>query len=527
MSKRRRKPRLEPKTPRLEPEQSRMLATSANDIAVQGYSDIMTPQDETLLAKGGAKGIRLYDEVKRDGHARSVLTKRVLKVLAREWMLQPGSDDPRDVEARDFVDGVLKRLAFDKLCGHLLWATLYGFAPAEIQWAITPEGIVPASIDGRHQARIVFDLDWQPRLITRDEPLQGEEQPERKWIIHRVGGDGADPYGEGLGKVLFWHVLFKREGVGFWSYFLEKFASPTPVGKYPVGTPPSEQQRLLQNLAALVQQGALAIPIGTEVEFLQNATTAATTYEEWCRFWDEQSSVAVLGENLSTNMKGQGARAAVQTHDAISDLIADADSDLLSATLNSSLIIWLIDYNRPGCKPPTVWRPRPKNEQQQEEQATRKAERQAREIDNLFGLANRGFRPSAGLQDAVSRITGEEYVADDSLIGRYPTGPSQSLPSVEPPNLPPDPGFADHDHGLGELADDMEEVGQDTIDDWIKAIRRELDKAIASGEDFASFSDRLLNLYPQLEVDQLGQVIARGNLIADLKGRADVKEEVK
>lgn len=39
----------------------------------------------------------------------------------------------------------------------------------------------------------------------------GIDLPDRKFIVHRHGVVGNNPYGLGLGYQLFWAVLFKRE----------------------------------------------------------------------------------------------------------------------------------------------------------------------------------------------------------------------------------------------------------------------------------------------------------------------------
>ena len=508
--------------PKLSPENFRMLATPLNDAAIPNYSNVLRPQDATLLDKGRSKGIALYDQVKRDGHAVAVLGKRARKVLSREWIMMPASDDPDDVAAAEFVERLIRRLPFDAICEDLLEANLYGFAASEIVWANKDGLLVPETIEARHQRRIAFDTDWKPRLLTRQNSFEGEPQPEFKWIIHRVGAKGTDPYGSGLGRVLFWHTLFKREGVHYWARFLEKYASPTPFARYPYGTPPSEQEQLKQHLADMVQRSVLVAPIGTEVSFLEAARTGAATYEEWCRFWDEQTSVAVLGETLSTNIKGQGSRAAATTHNDISDMIADADADLLSATLNETLIRWIMELNLVKAGLPTLWRPRPKNEEALEDQKLKKASRTRAELDNLFDLASRGYRPGAGLEQALSDVLGTEIVADPTLN----IAPSVRSTALSSTALTSSPSFADdHDHGIPALAGQVAAIAQPALDGWLDIVRAELDRAVETGEDLSAFSDRLLEIYPGLSLDHLGQVLGDALTVAELTGYSDVKEE--
>jgi len=533
MSKRSRRAALSPvrfattsSPPALAPDMRRMLATPGNDITIPNYSTVLRSEDETLLAKGGARGIRLYDEVRRDGHALAVLTKRTLKVVARPWVVEPASKRAIDRKAAEVVERQINRVGFDRLCRELLGATLYGYSVGEIDWAVGGGEIFPARIINHQRARFVFDLDWRPRLLTRANSFEGEELPERKFIVHRHDAEGSDPYGRGLGRVLFWHVLFKREGVGFWSHFLEKYASPTPVAKYPMGTPPAEQDKLLNHLLDLVQKGALVVPLGTDVEFLEAARTGAATYEEWCRFWDEQTSVAVLGETLSTNIQGQGSRAASETHDDVSSGIADADSDFLSATLNETLCRWITEFNVPGAEPPTIWRPRPKNETAEEDHRSKRAARQKSEMDNLFELARKGYRPAEGIEKTLSDIAGTSIVIDEALKQQFSPPPDPSRTLLGSTAL--DAAFATHvDHGVGDIANMLTETAQAAIDGWLASAAEVMEAAIAAGEDLDAIKRRLLAIYADLDVTPLGEVLTPALTLADLTGRADVIDETR
>ncbi len=104
-------------------------------------------------------------------------------------------------------------------------------------------------------------------------------------------------------------------------------------------------------------------------------------------------SKATLGETLTTEMGQNGARAASETHAGILDMLVDSDADLLSGTLNTQVIRWLTAFNYPGAKPPTVWRPRPSNEMEQEALAAKRAERRALDMEALDQARGLGFEP--------------------------------------------------------------------------------------------------------------------------------------
>lgn len=94
----------------ISPEMSRLIANVTNDITIPNYGNVLRPQDGTILAKGGGKGLRLYEEVEKDGRAKAVLEKRKNKVTAREWVVLASEDDKSEAqEAAELVENALKK----------------------------------------------------------------------------------------------------------------------------------------------------------------------------------------------------------------------------------------------------------------------------------------------------------------------------------------------------------------------------------------------------------------------------------
>lgn len=358
-----------------------MIANARNDITIPFFSGVLSHADDTLIQQGGGKGLAIYDEIERDTHAFAMLQKRKMGLTARAWEVEPGGDRPIDKDAAELVREILTTLPFDRICADMLDATLKGFAISEISWARDGAKIVPAEVKAHDQRRFAFDHDWQPRLLTWTAMTEGMELPTRKFISHRFGVKGNNPYGLGLGTRLFWAVLFKREGVAFWLHFLEKFAGPTIIGTTPYGMLSDEQNRLLQTLVQAKTASAITVPIGTDIKFLEAARSGAVSYEQWLAYWDRQISICVTGETLTTQVGDSGGnRALGEVHQEMLDLLIDSDADLLSGTLRDTLLRWIVDYNLPGAAVPWVWRVRPKNEKAEAE--TRQSKAGAAEATN-------------------------------------------------------------------------------------------------------------------------------------------------
>lgn len=357
-------------------DQRQLIASVANDITIPFFSGALQNTDDTLIQQGGGKGLAIYDEIERDTHAGAMLDKRRNALVSRDWEVEPGGDRPIDKEAADLVAEIIDALPFDQICRDLLNATLKGFAVSEIVWARIGNQIRPVKIKAHDQRRFVFDRDWRLRLLTWTNLTEGEQLPERKFIVHRVGVRGNNPYGLGLGSSLFWPVLFKREGITFWLHFLEKFAGPTVVGKTPYGMLSDEQQRLLNTLMDIRTSSAVTVPIGTDVEFLEASRGGTVSYQDFCAYWDAQISIRVTGETLTTQVGANGGnRALGEVHQNQLDVLADSDGDAQTDTLRDTLCQWIVDYNLPGAAVPAIRRVRPKNEKAAAE--TRKAKAEA------------------------------------------------------------------------------------------------------------------------------------------------------
>ncbi len=345
-----------------------LIANARNDITIPFWSGTLQHADDTLIQQGGGKGLAIYDEIERDTHAFAMLQKRKKGLTARNWEVEPGGDRPIDQEAADLVEEILEALPFDRICEDLLDATLKGYAICEVIWMRDGNRIRPVRIKNLEQRRFRFDENWKPRLLTWTAMLDGIELPERKFIVHRFGVKGNNPYGLGLGTRLFWAVLFKREGVAFWLHFLEKFAGPTVVGKTPYGILTEDQRKLMRSLESVRTSSAITVPIGTDIEFLEATRSGSVTYEQWLAYWDRQISICVTGETLTTQVgESGGNRALGEVHQEMLDLLVDSDGDALADTLREQLLEWIVGYNLPGAAVPYISRQRPKNEKAEAE----------------------------------------------------------------------------------------------------------------------------------------------------------------
>ncbi|MFA5718555.1 MAG: DUF935 family protein [Desulfobulbaceae bacterium] len=323
------------------------IAVATKDIDIfQGYLGRLENPDPTILSEGKGKGLKLYDEVDRDAHAGSVLQTRYLAVAGLEWEVIPADDSAKAQAIADFVREAVDGCNFTQAIQELMQAVLYGFFVAEVLWTVRSGAWVPQKLIAKHPRRFVFTPERELRLLTPASMVTGEPVPERKFITFTYGSSD-NPYGKGLGQKLWWPVWFKKNGIKFWLIFLDKWGSPTAVGKYPAGATKEQKDMLLEAIEAIRQETGVTIPESMVIDLLEASRSGNITHESLCEYMDRQISKAVLGQTLTTEVGGEGSYAASRTHDEIRNEIRNADSDLLAECLNGSLIRWLVDLNFP------------------------------------------------------------------------------------------------------------------------------------------------------------------------------------
>lgn len=505
----------------LKPGLRQHIATPKRDIFVQVFGDLMRPQDDVLITQGGGKGLKIYEEIERDPLAFAVLQKRKLGMVARTWTVEPGGPRRQDRLATELAERVLAGewgLSFDRVCLDLLDANLKGYAVAEIIWDLVDGFNIPVEIKPKDQRRFVFDDEGRPRLLTWENPLFGEELPEKKFLVHRFGDKTGDPYGRGLGHQLFWWVYFKRMAAQFWLGFADKFGSPTVIGEVPDTMLPEDEDKLLAKLAGIAQECAMTVPTGTVVKLLEAMRSGTVTYPDLVSYCDQMITIAVLGETLTTSEGNAGSRALGQVHQAVKDEIIDADADLLSGTLNGQLLTWVQLANYPDARPASVWRPRPtrKEAEAKTEQEQLKARQMA--LDYIKAMLAAGWEPEDPAADITEQWGGGwTYTGKVGLMG---AGPAEVPDQTPPPAL----AAPDRTAPMDRLAAELDAAAAPAMDRLIGQLRQMLADVEAEGGDLADVLGRLADLYPALDPSDLGLAIAEAMTLGNLTGRLDAAD---
>lgn len=503
------------------------IASIKREIGYANYTGALPEGDKTARTKGQGQGVGIYDELLNESVVADKLGRRVMGLVSKPWEVTPDSDDALDQQAADWIDGLLDRIPFDLLCKELDEdGLLKGRAVQEIIWGMVqrkgePRAMIePVAFKKRTVTRFQYNVDGALHLRTLTSFNPGEPMPANKFIVHRRKVTDENPYGLGLGPVIYWPIFFKRKGIAFWLTFADKFGNPTAVGKYPAGTSEADQNKLLAAIAAMSQDSGIVVPEGTLIELLEATRSGIDTYEKLCRYMDEMVSRAILHEADSSRDAGGAMKAAADQKAEVRSDLLQADSDLMTMDIQRDLIRPLVEWNFPGAGIPRVWRNfDPKSDL-------------AEEIKIDTALFEHGFLP-----DDPAKYVSEKYG------GQW----TYTKPNAPAPGLPADPAakafmdklkksIGDKKAAAADPAANFSEGEKDAPDliveraladagPAIRAMIAPIRKLVAESQSYSEVLAGMKTLYADLPTADFADVMELALHVTALGGRFDIQQD--
>lgn len=479
-----------------QPKLGREIATtgSGRDITRPFMAGLQQPTDSILQRRGGFD-LKVYEQVFSDWQVKSVWQQRQLAVVSKEFKVDAGGDRPIDKLAAEHLEQQLHRVGWDRVTEKMLFGVYYGYAAAELIYGRDDRFITLDAIKVRNRRRFRYDQDGQLRLLTPNNMHLGEPCPAPYFWHFSTGADNDDePYGLGLAHWLYWPVFFKRNDIKFWLIFLEKFGMPTALGKYDKNALPEEKAKLLEATHAIQSDSGIIIPEGMLIELLSAGRSGTGDYKSLHDTMDAAIAKVVLGQVASS----QGTPGRLGNDDLQGDVRLDlikADADLICESFNLGPARWLTAWNFPDAEPPRVYR---------EVQEPEDMESRANRDEKVFRMS--GFKPTLGY---VQETYGVEVQEQTTANGAQP--PAAEFAEGDKPS---DPAAA----MASRLAKDLASA----VGDWGERLQAIYDSA-TSLEDLR---EKLLELAPELSLDEYTAVMGTALEAANLAGRNDVQDEL-
>lgn len=311
---------------------------------------LVRPDDDFLVSRGGHQAFNVYQKLLQDDTVQTSITKLSQEITVHDWKLIPASDMPGDIGVKEYVEKALEELRIDSIYRALLEAYIVGFSVVEVMWRRTPRGVTPFDLRPRDQRRFKFESDedadygFTMKMVDRENMSDGIKLPARKFISFRYWSQfNGDPYGSGLGRILYPLVKFKRRALESQLLYSDRYANPTAVAKAPLSATAAEVETLYDHLSNLSQETALVMPEGFELEFVNPGGTPET-FEKLRDSLIRDITLLIAGENEAGTATA-GSLASSEVAESVRLSRAHEMSELISDELNDTLIRWIVDLN--------------------------------------------------------------------------------------------------------------------------------------------------------------------------------------
>lgn len=269
---------------------------------------------------GGLLGLPLsFDASSGDGRKR----KKAVKALeaGEDWWAA-------------FPEPELKQL--------IIWGLMFGASFGQLH---------PTDHDGRYVPRLEF---WHPRNTRYD-------WPSRQWMAKIEGAARETPITPGDGQWIVYapYGNYRPWASGIWRglsrwWLLKSFAqddsgrrseqSGTTVIEATEDSAHELRKQLASDLAQAARDAVVVLPNGFKLSMLSSKETIKENQAVIVELADTAISIAILGQNLTTEIKG-GSLAAAQVHAKVEVQRIRADAETASTVLHDQALEWWAEFN--------------------------------------------------------------------------------------------------------------------------------------------------------------------------------------
>lgn len=433
----------------------------------------------------------------------------------------------------------------DELTSLIIWTLVVGvgFAKHE-RW-----------ID--HEGRVVPQLKWwHPRNFVYKTPIGAKNTWEKQWHVKDHNGQ-TTPIASGDGT---WIILTRRgeyrpwanglwRGLGAW-WLLKQYAiqdagihseKASKLVATTSDTTTFETRKSLSNYVYEASKDAcIALPPGTDLKLIELTADIDAIYGAQIRLANEAAAIAILGQNLSSNVEG-GSRAAAEVHERKENRKVRYVGKMLAKGLREQSVCWWAEYNfgDRDLAPYLHWHTEPDEDYQAKANALYTLGQ------GLVQLKAAGYKLSVEQLEEDYGVELEELPEPDpGIVPGQPGAPGQKpqqQPSKQPKPAPKQkahkaqwlasgdapesaPGFI-----AGQVyADALTAKETALAADYLSGFVDRISVAIEECEDYESVRAAVLRTFADEEdPTRLAELIAHGILLANLAGRHAVDEDAQ
>ncbi|WP_020403753.1 phage portal protein family protein [Gracilimonas tropica] len=529
------------------------------------------PNPDPILRKTGNR-IQVYRDLTADWEVFSAIELIDSGLSDLDWEIVANENSS---ELANFAEELVKSWDPYKIMTDCIEARGFGYQPFENIWHSYDGRWIIKEIIAKPQEWFNYDTKNRLQFISKDNPQGSLIEDNRKIIVARNRPTYLNPYGESAYSRIFWPIAFKKGGMSFWVKFLEKYGMPWVVGKQPRGTGQKETNEFLTQLHNMVQDAVSVIPDDSSVDLKDSPFRASSSgsYQNHIDYCDKVINKVILSNEMSmgTSKKGSEIRGDAAKNYEVSEKVIKKVAGFAQKAINEALeMIWAVNFE--GI-PPTISIYPPKEVQKD------RADRDKTLTETGVKFTEKYYKDNYDLAD-------DDFELVDPKKNQPPTPPrSAPTPPEDPePEETPDPEEEDFSHktgcqcgacrkakvknfseklslekALGLNLDKLRDVLKqkkkldfnDALEENSMAGLEELEKLIEASagdesaqelqdiiseqlqpmfelieqaEDYDEVIQTLATAYPEMEVEELQDRIAKAYFIADILGRITEEE---
>lgn len=251
----------------------------------------------------------IYDEMRTDDQVKTALTIKKNFVINTGWEIHCD-----DENVKSFLEDTFRRLntdqpmnpTFEGSLFEFLSAFDYGFSMTEPIYTLAKEGewagkYIYKSLKTRPPHTFRFDLDDPGNItnVVQTTAKRGDIKMSPEIFLHNVyQQEFGNPYG--LSDLSAAHEFWKAKKFvkRFWLIYLEKFGSPTVIGRYDVGMSDDEIAKMKSLIESIQNNTTMILPKSAPIDIIQPLKDSSDIYERAINFLNTAIARAILVPDL-------------------------------------------------------------------------------------------------------------------------------------------------------------------------------------------------------------------------------------
>lgn len=322
----------------------------------------------------------LFEEIRRrDLQIGGVCQTRKLAVANKEWEIEFEKDskvpEAMQEEVKKFIKDIFKKVKVVNFFTDVVEAQLQGVSTFEIDWDVVMNKLIPIKLRYIPNHLLAYDdiadqykyldvvnadavklrgLGWNTMndRINLEGLVIPEVHPMKILEVHSLDGNAQNGFLNGCIDALIWAYLFKSYGLKDWSVYIERFAIPAIVGKFPTLSNTSDKNAFINAINNYGNLFKMTVPKEYDIALLDDKGKGSSVdaFERFVDgYWDKKIAIRVLGQSLTTGTDGKGSYALGKVHDTVREDIMIADMMLVKDTVNE-LIGRVLELNYSGLQ---------------------------------------------------------------------------------------------------------------------------------------------------------------------------------